>query len=231
MSESDTAIGGPNGRFPATRISAIEAVRSTDAAVRSRGYEALVTAYWKPVYKYIRIRWNKSNEDAKDLTQDFFARAMEKDFFHGYDPAKASFRTFLRICLDGFLANESQAANRLKRGGGLTTVSLDFEGAESELSREPAAATQNMDEYFQREWLRHLFSLAAEQLRRDYESDGKATRWQLFEQYDLQEHETLTYDQLAARHGIPVSQVTNALAAARRDFRRILLELDADVAL
>src|SRR5258708_17222800 len=217
--------------FPATRISAIEAVRSADEEVRSRGYEALIASYWKPVYKYIRIRWSKSNEDAQDLTQDFFARSMENDFFSGYDPSKAAFRTFLRVCLDGFLANENQAANRQKRGGGSVTVSLDFEGAESELKREIVAPTQDMDEYFHREWLRHLFSLAAEQLRRDYESDDKTVRWQLFEQYDLQEHDALTYDQLAARHGISASQVTNALAAARRDFRRILLDLDADVAL
>ena len=92
--DPDTAIGGPNGRFPATRISAVEALRSPDAVERTRGYEALVAGYWKPVYKYIRIKWRKSNEDSKDLTQAFFARAIEKDFLLPYDPAKATFRTF-----------------------------------------------------------------------------------------------------------------------------------------
>jgi RNA polymerase sigma factor (sigma-70 family) len=229
--DPDTAIGGANRRFPITHRSAIAAASSLDAGERQRGYEALVTAYWKPVYKYIRIRWRKSNEDAKDLTQAFFALAMEREFFRGYDPVKTKFRTFLRVCLDGFLANEDQAAHRLKRGGDLGTVSLDFDGAEGELVREPAAPGADLEEYFHREWMRHVFGMALERLRQEYKSNGKAARLQLFDRYDLDDENSLTYEQLAAEYGIPVTQVTNGLAAARRDFRRILLELDADVAL
>jgi RNA polymerase sigma factor (sigma-70 family) len=229
--DPDTAIGGPNGRFPATRISAVEALRSPDAVERTRGYESLVAAYWKPVYKYIRIKWRKSNEDSKDLTQAFFARAIEKDFLLPYDPAKATFRTFLRVCLDGFLANENQAAARLKRGGDAIMEPLDFDAAESELGRQPASAELSGEEYFHREWRRHLFGIAVDQLRRECQAQGKTLRMQLFERYDLEEGGAATYDQLATEFGIPVSQVTNALAAARRDLRRILLELDADVAL
>ncbi len=228
--DPDTAIGGANGRFPATRISAVEALRSPDAVERTRGYDALVASYWKPVYKYVRIKWHKSNEDAKDLTQAFFARAIEKDFLLPYDPAKAAFRTFLRVCLDGFLANENQAAGRLKRGGDVVTEPLDFDGAEGELGRQPVSTELTGEEYFHREWRRHLFGLAVEQLRTECQAAGKTVRMQLFERYDLEEGGA-TYEQLAAEFAIPVSQVTNALAAARRDFRRILLELDPDVAL
>ena len=69
--DADTLIGGPNGRFPETRSSAISAALSDDVARRRPGQEAIVSAYWKPVYRYIRIRWRSSNEDAKDLTQSF----------------------------------------------------------------------------------------------------------------------------------------------------------------
>ena len=231
MMDPDTAIGGPNGRFPATRISAVVALRSPDSGERTRGYEALVASYWKPVYKYIRIKWRKSNEDSKDLTQAFFARAIEKDFLLPFDPSKAAFRTFLRVCLDGFLANENQASARLKRGGNVITEPLDFGAAEGELGRQPASAELSGEKYFHREWRRHLFGLAVEQLRRECQADGKAIRMRLFERYDLEEGGAATYEQLAAEFAIPVSQVTNALAAARRDFRRILLELDSDVAL
>jgi RNA polymerase sigma factor (sigma-70 family) len=229
--DPDTAIGGPDARFPATRVSAVEALRSSDAVERTRGYESLVASYWKPVYKYIRIKWRKSNEDSKDLTQAFFARAIEKDLLLSFDPAKAAFRTFLRVCLDGFLANENQAAGRLKRGGDAVTEPLDFDAAEGELGRQPVSAELSGEEYFHREWRRHLFGLAVEQLRRECQADGKKVRMQLFERYDLEEGGSVTYEQLAAEFAISVSQVTNALAAARRDFRRILLELDADVAL
>ena len=105
--QKDTDIGGPGGRFPTTHGSAIVGVGSADSGERQRSFDTLVAAYWKPVYKYIRIRWHKSNEDAKDLTQGFFVQVMEKDYLRPYDPARARFRTFLRTCLEGFLSNRS----------------------------------------------------------------------------------------------------------------------------
>lgn len=129
MTNDDTKIGGGNQRFPTTRWSAIVAARSDNADERRRAFETLIAAYWKPVYKYIRLRWGKSNEDAKDATQEFFARVMEKEFLASYDPAKARLRTFLRVCLDGFVANLDKAAHRIKRGGDAQILSLDFETA------------------------------------------------------------------------------------------------------
>src|SRR5262245_32031392 len=100
--ESDTGIGEGGGRFPSTHWSAIRALKSEDQDRRGPALDLILRLYWKPVYKYLRIRWRKSNEDAKDLTQAFFVRAIEKEFFHDYDPAISKFRTFLRTCLDGF---------------------------------------------------------------------------------------------------------------------------------
>src|SRR5689334_18045515 len=132
----DTSIGGNHSRFPQTRRSAIVNIQSQDTSLRECAVEALITAYWKPIYKYVRIRWNRSNEDAKDLTQAFFTRALEKDFFRSYDPAKARFRTYLRTCLEAFLSNENKAAGRMKRGGAASIVALDFETAEGELRQQ-----------------------------------------------------------------------------------------------
>src|SRR5271166_5070923 len=131
----DTKIGGPGGKFPATRWSAIVAARSADVAERTRALEAVIEAYWKPIYKYVRIRWSKSNEDAKDLTQEFFSRLIEKNYLRDFDPGKARLRTFLRVCVDHFLANDAKAATRLKRGGDAQHISLDFDAAETELGR------------------------------------------------------------------------------------------------
>ncbi|HET9480243.1 MAG TPA: sigma-70 family RNA polymerase sigma factor, partial [Candidatus Polarisedimenticolia bacterium] len=114
------------GGFPTTHWSAVAGTRSEDPNERARSFGTLVAAYWKPVYKYIRVRWRKSDEDARDLTQEFFALAFEKRFFAPFDPARARFRTFLRTCLEGFLANQDKAARRLKRGGATTTLSLEF---------------------------------------------------------------------------------------------------------
>lgn len=128
----DGTVGGGDGRFPATRWSAVIAARSDDPIERRRALDLLISAYWKPVYKYIRIRWNKPSDEAQDLTQDFFTRLIEKDFIDSYDPARARLRTYLRVCVDGVVANESKAAGRLKRGGEAIHLSLDFSAAEGD---------------------------------------------------------------------------------------------------
>ena len=225
--DKDTEIGGAVGRFPATRHSVVVAVRSSNPDERRRAYDALIAAYWKPVYKYLRIKWQASSEDAKDLTQEFFARAMEKSFFNRYDSGRARFRTFLRTCLDGFVANERKAAGRLKRGGGLGFVSLDFETAEGEFRRHEPAADLDLDEYFHREWIRSFFGVVVDGLRESCRAAGKSLQFDVFRRYDLDAAdggERPTYQQLADEFGIAATDVTNYLAWARREFRRLVLE-------
>lgn len=222
----DTGIGGRAERFPATRHSAVLAAQSPDLLERERGLAILVEAYWKPAYKYLRLRFGESNEDAKDLTQGFFARAIEKDFFDGYDPAKGSFRTYLRTCLERFVVNEKKAANRQKRSPGHALLALDFADAESELHREPASPGRSVEELFHDEFVRSLLALSIDKLREDCMLRGKDLPYLLFERYELERDpdEKLTYDRLAEEFRIPVTQVTNFLAFARREFRRIVLE-------
>src|SRR5437762_12075725 len=119
-------------QFPATRHSIVAAIRSDGAETRRAAFDALAGAYWKPVFKYIRLKWHLSPEDAADLTQAFFLRAFEKSFFADFDPARARFRTYLRTCLDGFVSNARQADARWKRGGGVRRSALDVEEAERE---------------------------------------------------------------------------------------------------
>ncbi len=222
----DTLIGGAQEQFPLTRWSALVAVRSENAEERQRSFAVLIAAYWKPIYKYLRLKWRKSNEDAKDLTQGFFALAMEKNYFQSYDPTKARFRTFLRTCLDGYVANANKAEQRLKRGGDAQMLSLDFENAEGELQHIEIADHENVEVYFEKEWLRSLFSLALDALRLECEAKQRTMHFQLFERYDLDESNAtrITYDQLAQEFGLTTTTVTNYLALVRREFRRIVLE-------
>jgi RNA polymerase sigma factor (sigma-70 family) len=234
VADDDTNTRGTGGgRFPPTHWSAVLAARSDDPAERSRALDLLLSTYWKPVYKYIRIRWNKPREDAQDLTQEFFARVIEKGFFDRYDPAKARLRTFVRVCVDGTVANEAKAAGRLKRGGDAVHLSLDFDSAETELERAGAAlalreiaSPDSIEEFFEKEWVRSLFSLAVEALRGECERRGKQIHFRLFEIYDLEDGGggRASYDELARDFGIAVSDVTNHLSFARREFRRIALE-------
>ena len=222
--DPDTDIGGAAQRFPVTRQSAIIAARSNDREVRQRALGTIVESYWKPAYKYLRIKWQLSNEDAKDLIQGFFANAIEKDYFTSYDSAKASFQTFFRTCLDRFVANQKKSDTRLKRGGGNDHFSIDFSSVEDELELN---ATDGItpEDYFHKEWVRSLFTLAVETLRRHYDETGRAVYFKLFELYDLGDDETKTsYASLAKQFGISTIDVTNYLAAARREFRKVVLD-------
>jgi RNA polymerase sigma factor (sigma-70 family) len=218
------------GRFPATRWSAIVAARSPDPAERARALETLVAAYWKPVFKYIRLRWSREFEDAQDLTQGFFAGLLERDLLAKYDPEKSRLRTFLRLCVDSFVINEDKAARRQKRGGNALHVPLDFASAESELGTgalDPAkiASPESLEIFFEKEWVRSLFGLAVEELRQLCAANGKHRAYLLFEKYDLEEESAhASYAQLGQEFSMTASEVTNALAWARREFRRIALE-------
>ena len=211
--------------FPVTRHSIVAAIRSERTEVRRSAFDALVHAYWKPVFKYVRLKWHASPDEAADLTQAFFLRAFEKDFFASFDPARARFRTFLRTCLDRFVANARQAEARLKRGGGAIVVPIDLPEAERELELQARSAVTDFDAFFHREWLRSLFAAAAAQLHDACAARGRLQRFAMFEQYDLaaDEGERPSYGELARRFGVSATDVTNELAAARREFRRFVL--------
>jgi RNA polymerase sigma factor (sigma-70 family) len=216
-------------KFPATRWSVIDAARSADTGERDRALAALFAAYWRPVYKYVRIRWNRPAEDAQDLTQGFFAELLERDLLSKYDPAKSRLRTFLRVCADSFVLNQDKVASRQKRGGNILHVALDFQQAEGELREQvidPAAipSPESMDEFFEKEWIRTLFTLAVEDLQKLCEQRQRGKTFLLFQEYDLDGEQDISYDELARKHKISVTDVTNALAWARREFRRIATE-------
>ena len=223
MSE-DTHLGGRHP-FPATRWSVIEAARSESAEERQRALDVLIPAYWKPVYKYIRLHWHKEQEEAKDLTQDFFVRLIEKQLLDRFDSSRARLRTYLRVCVDGLVMNSDKAAQRLKRGGDIGLLSLDFASAEGELQELQIPAPGGAEEFFAQEFARSLFGLALERLRRECEDKGKGLHFQLLELYDIDEGgKNFTYEEVARRFAIKATDVTNYLAFARREFRRIVLE-------
>lgn len=227
MSEEDFQPGGD--RFPPTRHSVIEAVRSIDGEERERALEALCAAYWKPVYKYIRLRWNRPADEAQDLTQGFFLEVLERELLEKFDFRKSRLRTYLRVCVDSFVSNEHKAASRMKRGGHVPHVALDFTAAEEELdgtTMDPAAipSQESLEEFFEKEWVRSLFGLAVEELHQLCVARERERTFRLFEAYDLDGDEKISYQQLSNDYGIPVTDVTNALSWARREFRRIALE-------
>lgn len=211
--------------FPPTRQSVVARIRSADEETRTIALSVLVEAYWKPVYKYLRLQWHFDAEAAADATQDFFVHAIEKDVLGRYDAGRARFRTYLRLCLDGFAANRRKADGRLKRGGGITLVPLDFTDAEGELRSIEPSAPADVEDFFYREWVRALFEASVRELRERAEARGRGVMFEVFARYDLTDPagDHPSYAALAKDLGVSTAMVTNYLAAMRRELRIIVL--------
>ena len=207
-----------SGGFPATRLSVIERIRTTDPDARRQAFGDIVEGYWKPVYKHLRVTWHLDPEDARDLTQGFFADAFQKSWLERFEPEKARFRTFVRVCADRFVMNARQSAARIKRGGAARLVPLDFDGADREIVARSSSAT-DPDEYFHQEFVRALFERSLNAVRGELEAAGKAVHYTLFERYDVAPAPGVSYAQLAEEFGLTTTQVTNYLAHVRRAFR------------
>jgi RNA polymerase sigma factor (sigma-70 family) len=225
----DHSFVSGGGNFPQTRWSVIAAARSDDSAERTRALDVLFSAYWKPVYKYVRLKFSKAPDEAQDLTQGFFLELFERDLLSRFDAGRSRLRTYIRLCVDSFVLNEIKYASRQKRGGDAVHLALDFPAAEGELNAQtidPASipSPEQFEEFFEKEWIRSLFSSAVEELRRLCEIREKLPAFALFETYDLSGNETFSYAQLAEARGLSVSDITNQLAWARREFRRLAQE-------
>lgn len=220
----DSSPDGPAQRgagFPETRPSVLAALAGRNGEERREAGDLLIRAYRAPVVALVRHRWPGKEADAEDVTHEFFATLLEKDWLARFDPSKGRFRTFLRVCAERFAANWHQAAGRLKRGGGLTEVSLDL------VAELVAADVDDTDRRFREAWVKSVFGLAVDGLREEAETRGRDRHFALFERYDLTDYpagERPTYRTLAEEHGLSESEVVNHLAWARRRFRAQVLE-------
>lgn len=222
----------PTAVFPQTRPSAIGALSSDDPAERACAFEILVNAYWRPVYAHIRLKWRRSAEDAADATQGFFARALERAPFEGYDSDRARFRAYLKGSLDKYMLELARGASRKKRGGGIVHVNVDFAAMEHDLEElgvfGPSADAADLDAHFDREWTRGLFSSAVAALEEQCQRNGKSTYFEVFRRYVLEPEieggERVSYADVASACAITVNDVTNYLAWTRRELRLRLLD-------
>ena len=214
--------------FPTTRHSVIERLRTGEGTPRRDAFGDLATGYWKPIYKYLRVKWRLAPEAAEDATQAFFTEAFEKSWLERYDPAQARFRTFVRLCVDRLVMNRQQAEGRTKRGGDARMISMDgadgfdgfnFGAAEHELLEQALSSPPEAEEMFQREFVRALFDRAVESVRQDCATRHRELHWRLFERYDLSPAADVSYAALAAEFDLTLGQVTGYLAQMRTAFR------------
>jgi DNA-directed RNA polymerase specialized sigma24 family protein len=203
--------------FPDTRISIVVALSSDDPSLRTRAVELVVSAYRAPVIAVLRRQWSLDLPDAEDLAHDFLAHALEREWLARYDRTKGRFRTFLRTCLQDFASTAHQAASRLKRGGHIQVLSLDH--------ADTTANDADVDRVFEQEWVRSVMTLSLERLREECAASGRGKTYDVFVAHDIDgADDPPRYADLAARFGIPVTQVANYLHWARGHFRGHVLD-------
>ncbi len=213
--------------FPQTTWGSLADVSSQEPADRVRALEALCTKYWKPICHFLRSACRESVDDAMDLTQDFLLWVSSGEVLSRYEPARGSFRAYLKGVLRLYLSNERQARRRLKRGGGKRLLSFD----EAELSRvlaDPRA--QEPDSAFDLVFVRETIAAAMGRTRAHFASTGRTLYWRAYEAYDLGTEEARpTYAALAGGLGCRESDVRNWLHAVRKrlreEVRRELLDV------
>jgi RNA polymerase sigma factor (sigma-70 family) len=210
--------------FPATHQSVLERIRSTDAETRRAAFGDLAEGYWRPSYHYVRLHWRLDPEQAEDVVQGFFATAFEKKYLERYDPGKARFRTFLRVCLDRYVQNRRKADRAARRGGETRLLSIDFPDAEREFARVAVRDIGDIERFFHDEFIRALFARTVDGMRERYALEGKDAVFAVFERHDLQPGPDTTYRSVAESLDLTTSQVTNYLHAARKRFRELALE-------
>lgn len=221
--DEDTLLGGSPRDFPSTCWSRFLSIRS-EGADRGKALEALAASYWKPIYAYIRIGWAKTNEDAKDLTQDFFLWMMETDLPFRADPQKGRFRAYLKASLKNYLLGDDKRRRAQKRGGERRHFAIDEDAAAELPAHEGRDPERLMDEVWKNELILRALALLEKRLIQE----GRADCFQVFRDYHLAGQEELNYRDVAVRYGLKEQDIDNHLRAAKKRLRGILMDLMAE---
>lgn len=193
-----------------------DTTRARDALAR------LCQTYWFPLYAYVRRRGH-SPEDAQDLTQEFFARLLEKSWVGDADQTKGRFRSFLLMAMQRFLADEWDKVRAQKRGGAVPLVPLQCDTAETRYGVDPADPA-TPERSFERRWALTLLEEVLNRLRKEYETEGKGSLFAALHPCLVGERTAQPYAELAAELGVSESSVKSAVHRLRQRYRQLLRE-------
>jgi RNA polymerase sigma factor (sigma-70 family) len=186
----------------------------------TKALEDLYRIYCYPVYAFIRRR-GRTREEAQDLTQDFFLHLLERNTLRRADPNRGKFRSFLLGALEFFLAQVSERASALKRGGKAEFVFLDNDSAEIQyqlVSEELSAET-----VFEIRWAASLISAALQRLKSEMAREGRANVFETLQEFLLGEKAS-SYQEAAERLGFSLGAIKTVIHRLRSRYRTLLRE-------
>ncbi len=208
--------------FATTHWSMVLAASREELPGARDALDQLCRTYWYPIYAYVRRR-GYGREDAQDLTQEFFAQLLRKNYPARADRAKGKFRTFLLHTLKEFLADQRQRAATLKRGGDRTFISLDQESLEDRYRLEiPDELTP--EKLFERRWAQTVLDRALARLRREFVAAGKEAAYAVLQSFEPGEQSSLSYAEAAIRLGVSESAVKSMIHRLRQRHRDLVRE-------
>ena len=219
---NDPAAPAPAGQFATTHWSLVLAARDRAAPEAREALAALCRAYWYPLYAFVR-RHGHGADQAQDLTQEFFARLLEKDFLQVVDRDKGKFRSFLLAACKHFLANERDRAGTRKRGGDRVRVPIDTDAAEGRYSQEPAHDL-TAEKLFARRWALTLLDQVMAQLQEEFRRNDKGPLFDRLKECLLGTKGTLSYHQAAQELGLSEGAVRVAVHRLRKRYRGLLCQ-------
>jgi DNA-directed RNA polymerase specialized sigma24 family protein len=212
-------------RFATTRWSLVLALRDRSAPDAAAALATLCETYWYPVYAFIR-RTGKSTDDARDLTQAFFTRVIEKDYFSQARQERGRFRSFLLTSVRHFLSNQQDWDRAEKRGGRTPHLSLEFDSGERMYQIEPVEHT-TPESLYERRWALAVLDNAMAQVRAKYEGSGRGDLF-LHLQPFLTGDDPGSYADLAAKVGSTEGALRVAVHRMRQQFGAALREAIAE---
>jgi RNA polymerase sigma-70 factor (ECF subfamily) len=215
-------ISGGRGRFQTTHWSVVVRAGGPAAPESREALTRLCELYWHPVHAYIRRRVS-TDEEARDLTQGFFAIFLEKDYVRAADSSRGRFRAFLLASVQHFLSNDRDRAHALKRGGRTTVIPLEFEVSDGWLRHEPAT-NATPERVFERRWALALLHRVMEQLRVEQERAGRGAVFAQLRSLLAGEEPAPACAALAAALNTSPGAIRVAIHRLRRRFRALLLE-------
>jgi RNA polymerase sigma-70 factor (ECF subfamily) len=213
------ALSGPSG-FASTHWSLVASAGRRLSPDSSSALADLCQRYWYPLYVFVR-RSVSDLDEARDLTQEFFARLLEKNTLALADPERGRFRTFLLAALRNFLHNERTRARSQKRGGGRAPLTLDFDSKDSRQPLEPAHRW-SAERLYERQWAITLLDNVLARLQAEYEAAGKAALFQRLKSVLAAESASAPHADIAAELAMSPGAVKVAAHRLRRRYRELL---------
>jgi RNA polymerase sigma factor (sigma-70 family) len=181
--------------------------------------DKLCGTYWYPLFAYVRRR-GYSEDQAKDLTQAFFAQLIGRNYLSDANPELGRFRTFLLTSLNHFLSNEWNRGQAQKRGGGVEFISLDYVREQEERSLDPGHEL-TPERIYEKRWAEAVLEKVLESLRSEF--DGVSIkRFDILKQFLTEEKGVNSYANAAQALGMTTQAVKSAVHRLRQRWRELL---------